>query len=120
SQFRSWMYQVARNVRADHFKSHLRDRFVPLDEMAEPGHSFTPGHAIEREQQAALLERALRKMSDDKRELLVLARYQELPYEEIAVVLQIDVGAVKTRVHRAMKELRELFLTLSGEKQNAL
>jgi DNA-directed RNA polymerase specialized sigma24 family protein len=46
----------------------------------------------------------------------VLARYQELHYDEIAELLNVDVGTVKVRVHRAMKQLREIFNNLSSEK----
>jgi RNA polymerase sigma-70 factor (ECF subfamily) len=113
SQFRGWMYQIARNVRMDHFRSNLRQDAV-LSE-SEPAPATAPSH-LEMKEQTALLERALRALAEDKREILVLARYQEMTYAEIAALLNIEVGAVKVRVHRALKELREIFLKMSGEK----
>jgi RNA polymerase sigma factor (sigma-70 family) len=65
-------------------------------------------------QENALLYRALMKMADDKREVLVLSRFQDLKYEEIAQLLGCEIGAVKTRVHRALQELREIFHQLQG------
>ena len=56
------------------------------------------------------------RMPADKRELLVLARYRNLRYEQIAAVLEIEVGAVKVRVHRALKQLREMFEQLTNEE----
>jgi RNA polymerase sigma-70 factor (ECF subfamily) len=47
--------------------------------------------------------------------VLVLSRYEFKSYEEIAVVLDCSVGAVKVRVHRAIKQLREIYLGLAGE-----
>ena len=48
-------------------------------------------------------------MADEPRDLLVLARFHHLPYDRIAEMLGIEVGAVKVRVHRAMKQLRDRF-----------
>ena len=56
------------------------------------------------------------KLPEDKREVLVLSRYREMKYEDIAELLGCEVNTVKTRVHRALKELREIVLTFSSEK----
>jgi RNA polymerase sigma-70 factor (ECF subfamily) len=52
-------------------------------------------------------------LREDKRELIVLARYRGMKLEAIADLLGIEVGAVKVRVHRAVKELRDIFLRLN-------
>ena len=52
-------------------------------------------------------------LREDKRELIVLARYRGMKLEAIADLLGIEVGAVKVRIHRAMKELRDIFLRLN-------
>jgi len=54
------------------------------------------------------------QLPEDKRELLVLSRFQELKYDEIARLLGCEVGAVKVRVHRALQQLREIFQQLEG------
>ena len=46
----------------------------------------------------------------------MLARLQHLRHEEIARLLDISVGAVKVRVHRALKELRDIYFKLSREQ----
>ena len=66
-------------------------------------------------QEAALLQSALAGLPLESREVLILSRFQNLKYEEIARVLDCGVGAVKMRVHRALKELRENFSRLTGE-----
>ena len=53
------------------------------------------------------------RLREDKRELIVLARYRGMKYERIAELLGIETGAVKVRVHRALRELRDVFLELS-------
>jgi RNA polymerase sigma-70 factor (ECF subfamily) len=54
----------------------------------------------------------MQQLGEEPRDLLVLARYHGQPYERIAETLGIEVGAVKTRVHRAMKQLRTAFFNL--------
>ena len=75
-----------------------------------------PGQQLEQRQQALLLECAMFKLSPEKREVLILSRYQNMKYEQIAEVMNCEVGTVKTRVHRALKELRDIFVQLSSEK----
>ena len=58
---------------------------------------------------------ALGCLSDDKREVLELSRFQEMRYEEIATVLNCEVGTVKVRVYRALKDLRRKFFELQGK-----
>ena len=70
------------------------------------------------EQQAALLRKALLMLPEDKREVLLLSRFQELKYDEIARMLECEVGTVKVRIHRALRELRVIFEKLAAGKAN--
>jgi len=113
--FETWLYRIARNARADYFRQRMA--LDPLDEEAleRPAPGPGPARLLESDRDRARLARALMRLRDDKRELLVLARYQDLRYEQIAEILGIEVGAVKVRVHRALRELREIFLQLRDE-----
>jgi RNA polymerase sigma-70 factor (ECF subfamily) len=55
-------------------------------------------------------------MPREKREVIVMSRFLELKYEEIATVLNCEVGTVKVRVHRALRELGDRFFALRGER----
>ena len=113
SDFRGWMYQIARNIRADHFrKRHTATLLGEQLKHDQKPHASSP----ERDDRLSVLHRALLALTEEKRELLILARYEEMKYEEIAAMLQIEVGAVKVRVHRAMRELKALFLRMSDEE----
>jgi RNA polymerase sigma-70 factor (ECF subfamily) len=117
SRFKAWMFHIARNARFDYYKKHQAEAFLPEDGIqALPSRSPFPGQELEQEQQTLLLERAMHKLSEEKREVLVLSRYQEMKYEQIAELMGCEVGAVKVRVHRALKELREIFMKLSSER----
>jgi RNA polymerase sigma-70 factor (ECF subfamily) len=70
---------------------------------------------LEQEGEAGRLRAALLKLRADRRELIILARYREMKHDAIADLLGIDIGAVKVRIHRALKELREILLHMPQE-----
>ena len=117
NRFVTWMYQIARNARADYFHKH-----APAPEGAVllfPTHHIdTPGRQLEESQERELLQCALMQLSESNRELLILARYQEMKYEDIAKLFGVEPGAIKLRVHRAVKELREVFLNLRSNRKS--
>jgi RNA polymerase sigma-70 factor, ECF subfamily len=106
--FRAWMYQIARNARVDHFRR-SRPETALEPEMSPVVHH--PDFA-QQDQEANLLHRALMHLSEEKREVLILARFQELKYSEIATLLGCEVNSVKVKVHRAVQELKETFQRL--------
>jgi RNA polymerase sigma-70 factor (ECF subfamily) len=115
--FTTWMYKIARHVRFDDLRKR-RPESALGDEDADRhvSHLPPPGERLERDQEARMLRGALARIAPDKREVLILSRYQFMKYEEIAEVLGCGVGAVKVRVYRAIRELREIFFELAGEK----
>ena len=106
---------MARNAYFDSHRKRRPERFAGEAgeiESSEP----MPEEAIRQKQDVAFLREALAKLPEDKREVLVLSRYHDMRYEDIARVMRCEVGAVKVRVYRALKELREHFCELRGEK----
>jgi RNA polymerase sigma-70 factor (ECF subfamily) len=111
--FETWLFRIARNARADHFRKRKPVESVPDEQLDGPSSAAGPAHQLERQREVNRLKRALLMLREDKRELIVLARYQGMRHEAIAELLGVDTGAVKVRIHRAMKELREIFLGMS-------
>lgn len=113
-EFRTWMYFIARNAMHDHFRKQNKmpsyNGSYDLAEMIPADHS-ADGQLL-KEQELKTLERALKNLSDDNRELLVLYRYQDLTYRDIAVILKTTEGAIKVRIHRALNQLRENYLKM--------
>ncbi len=109
--FTAWMYQIARNAQMDQLQKR-KPETLPDEEM--PSNASRVDDNLSRAQEVALLRRALDMLPEDKREVLVMSRYQEMKYEDIAQVLGIEVGAVKVRVFRAVKALGQIYNELSG------
>jgi RNA polymerase sigma factor (sigma-70 family) len=118
--FTAWMYQIARNANVDQAQKR-KGEVVGIDEFddrrPEPA-SQAPGpeESTAKVQDLALLKRALERLPSEKREILVLSRFQDMKYEDIAAVLGCEVGTVKVRVYRAMRALEQVYFALAGEK----
>lgn len=110
SEFVPWMFTLARNAATDLYRA--RPKELPQEPDApEPEADLPhPIAGIERAEQERKLRRALARLDPARREILLLARFSELKYDRIAEQLGISEGAVKVRVHRAMKELKAAYL----------
>lgn len=109
-KFSTWMYSIARNVYIDHYRKSKRngiiDEFAQPDEL--PNGISNEEHSDRSEYQIALMKTAMDQLGDDKREILVLSRYQGLRYQEISEILDCSVSAVKVRAFRALNELKKI------------
>jgi RNA polymerase sigma-70 factor, ECF subfamily len=108
--FRAWIYQIARNTRIDHFRKSRPQ--VPFEPEMAP--AVAQGDPAQQMQESELLQRAMMELPEEKRELLVLCRFQELPYEEVARLVGCGVATVKVRIHRALQELKLIFHQLQA------
>lgn len=110
--FVTWLFRIARNARADYFRR--RPPFGPLSpatlDTPDPGAS--PWRQLTASRDHDRLRRALMMLPEDRRELIVLARYDGMKHDQIAALLGIGVGTVKVRIHRALRELRQRFLQM--------
>jgi RNA polymerase sigma-70 factor (ECF subfamily) len=111
--FLPWMFRIARNASVDYLRRSAAERMPAgeRDAAAEPADE-SAGPPDDR---AELIQKALLALPEERREVLVLSRYEFKTYEEIARALGCSVGAVKVRAHRAIKQLREVYLELSRE-----
>ena len=113
--FSIWIYRMARNAYFDSQRKtgrEIADNALTEMKSSEP----IQEEIMTRKQDAAILKEALRRLPEEKREVLILSRYQNLRYDEIGRILDCEAGTVKVRVYRALKELRERFCELSGER----
>ena len=110
--FKSWVYKMARNIHVDFCNEQAKrpDRFrapeIHLDRVSDGGERYNEDHLVK-------LDTALLKLDPEQRELIVLSRFQGLKYDEISQIKDISVPAIKVRMHRAIKELRQYYFTPS-------
>ena len=122
--FSTWLYRLASNVCLDHLRSSKRSRTVPLIVTCEDSETLTidpPDPAPLPEEQAVLseeqqfLQAALASLELEERRLLTLRVVNDLSYAEIAALLEIKEGTVKSRLSRARERLRKKFLKIRNE-----
>lgn len=110
-EFITWMYHLARNVLNDEFKKNKKHRQqldVKVYEESIAG-GKQADEDLHKTQEAEAVQEAMNALSDEYREVLILSRYQELKYAEIAQILNITEGNVKVKVHRALKQLQAIY-----------
>ena len=116
SKFTTWMFSIAHNSKVDYYRKnrHQTDDMEILESM--PSDDPTPEDISVQKNERNLLMRALQKLTDEKREVLLLSRFQNMKYEEIADIMGCKVGTIKARVHWALKELTYEYHKLAGSE----
>ena len=100
--FRSWLFRIARNLAFDQLRHGRLVEFVEFDDSADlPDRSQNPELALETAQRYGALEAALQRMPVEQREMILLREIEGLSYEEMAQVLELPPGTVKSRLSRA-------------------
>ncbi len=116
--FTSWIYRVGTNLCIDHIRKRKLDT-VSLDAPISMGddESVTreiedvrqdPGLDAERSERRGMVAAALGKLPENHRTVLVLRHQRDLSYDEIALVLDVPLGTVKARIHRAREAFRKI------------
>jgi RNA polymerase sigma-70 factor (ECF subfamily) len=120
--FTTWLSTVARNHAIDDYRRRREERSrVSEDSEALatlPDRAETHHHALEREERAQLVRRALRALPAPLREAVVLCDLQGMAYEEIAEALALPLGTVKSRINRGRLELARRLLGHRAELQD--
>ena len=112
ARFTTWVYRIARNACLEQIARRGRDR-----RLAERWGREISTQALDTPQQlgdADLLAAAMRALTAEQREVLILCRFHELPFVEIGEILGCTAGAARVRAHRALAELRVAYLSLSS------
>jgi len=115
-EFKTWLFHIARNVRHDHFrKNKMRNHesLTGLEERLTTGENR--GSEIEQDDTLKMSGLALERLPPDKREVLLLSKFQEKKYKEIGEILGCSESAVKVKVFRALQELRQVYKELERQ-----
>jgi RNA polymerase sigma-70 factor (ECF subfamily) len=119
--FMTWVTTMTRNLLVDHFRKSKQDRVtdsldaapseheeaVPLREHI-PDKAAPPDAHVQSRETGETVHRALQKLSPELREAVILRDLQDMDYREIAAVLKVPEGTVKSRINRGRAELARL------------
>ncbi len=105
--FAAWIYTIARNIFSNHYQKTKKERSNMIDnDKLEENENFVSEN---RQEELDHLQKALLKLSNNDRELIVMHRFQEIKYGQIAEIIGSNENAVKVKVHRALKKLKEIY-----------
>ncbi|MFO7768171.1 MAG: sigma-70 family RNA polymerase sigma factor [bacterium] len=119
--FSTWLYKIARNTCIDHFRRSKLETYsldAPVKtrdgEMEREVESpiETPERFLLRKEQGRLIDDAIQGLPDKYREVINLRHTQDLPYDEIANILDVPLGTVKARLFRARELLKKRLKSL--------
>ncbi len=117
SLFFTWLYRIAVNTAISlkrKQKPTLR-LYAGGDEQAgfepaDPSESVRPGHAVEMAEEERIVHEGLAKLSPEHRAVLVMKDMEGMKYEDMADILGVPIGTIRSRLHRARLELRDILL----------
>ncbi|HEY6290176.1 MAG TPA: RNA polymerase sigma factor [Terriglobia bacterium] len=120
--FGTWMSRVARNHLVDHYRRTRKERLTssleedPAVLEETPSSEEQPLAQVESRERREMLQAALDRLSPDMREAVILRDFQDLDYDEIAEVLGVPQGTVKSRINRGRLELAKVIKRMEGVK----
>jgi RNA polymerase sigma-70 factor, ECF subfamily len=119
SAFYTWLYRIAMNAAISR-RRRRRDTESVEENREHSGREPADGgeqaeERLLREERAVLVRRALGRLSDEHRAILVLREVDGCDYDQIAAVLEVPVGTVRSRLHRARLQLKEQLDEALGE-----
>lgn len=121
SHFYTWIFRIARNLAI----SRIRSRKSTASLYQEDGSlrdiessDSAPQRPLDVEETVAQVRRALARLEEDQRTILVLREFDGMEYEAIAEILEIPVGTVRSRLHRARHQLKEELIALGIQSPN--
>jgi RNA polymerase sigma-70 factor (ECF subfamily) len=117
SSFITWLFRITTNVYLDERKRKRARPYESLDEMIELDEttvvrqiedpSPTPAESLEKQESGDMLQQAINSLPEYQRMMIVMYHTENRSYEEIAEVLDLPIGTVKSRLNRARLSLRE-------------
>lgn len=107
-KFKTWIFHIARNIHVDNWKRESKLGQRVSGEISEILY-YDDKENQQKEENIVRLERAMGKLNENQREILVLSKLKGMRYKEIGELLNLTESNVKIRVFRALKELKNKF-----------
>lgn len=114
AKFSTWIYTIAGNLARTEYQRRKRKNIFSINWYGEeektydiPDNSYRPDVSADANIKNEIIQKALLRVKDTYREAVILRDVQDLSYEEIAEILKIEVGTVKSRINRGRAELQK-------------
>jgi len=115
SLFFTWLYRIAVNTAISYKRKKRLALSLDIGKNGEqaidphdPSDQSRPGYALEQVEQGRRIQLALNRLSPEHRAVLILKDMEGQKYEAMAEILQVPIGTIRSRLHRARLELRDL------------
>ena len=122
AKFSTWIYTIAGNLAKTELQRRKRRNLFSISSYGEendtfdiPDEQYRPDRITDSGIKDEIIQKALLKVSDAYREMVILRDIQELSYEEIAEITGITVGTVKSRINRGRAQLQKLLKDIYKE-----
>ena len=104
----SWLKRVVVNLSINHLRRRRNTETLPeFSDDPALRHEQRPERAVDMADNMARVERAMGRLPDDKRVILVMKVFDEMSYDQIAAALEVPIGTVMSRLNRALASLRD-------------
>jgi RNA polymerase sigma-70 factor (ECF subfamily) len=112
--FTSWIYAIARNVHMDLYRKRRfdlpgNDKVLALAEIPDEEETIETIHHEG-------LKKAMAQLSHDEQQILWMTKFEKMKYVEVAEVFDCSEGAIKAKVHRTMKNLKDVFFKINMDE----
>lgn len=131
-RFRPWLFTIAANKARDLMRSQARRPTNPLQAEISPGDGESgqfidlmaaevpsPDEPLAREELQGAVRNVVMDLPEHLREILLLSYFHQFPYKQIADILQIPLGTVKSRLHAAVAQFAERWRQHTGERSGS-
>jgi len=117
SQLSSWVFRIAYNHAVSYIRRHRSTE--PIENYETKIRDGSPGHLahLEKEEVSNYIKKKLMELPENYRVALTLYHFKEMPYQDIAYTMGINIGTVKTYIHRGRNELKVLLEEVIGEEK---
>jgi len=127
-KFKPWVFTIAANKARDYLRSQKRRPEVPLHALTDPtggseatfadllgGSSVSPSLRIETEERSRNIRKLVSELPAPLKEVLILGYYHGFAYREMAEILDVPIGTIKSRLHSAVAKMGDLITSLEPD-----
>jgi RNA polymerase sigma-70 factor, ECF subfamily len=117
--FRAWLFRIASNLIIDHYRTHKKGPDAPLLDN-QPTADTDPLDRVAKHEDQLRMRLAVKALSEEYQNLLILRFVENLPYADIAQIMNKSAEALRSMQYRALKALAEQFETFNQKRNSGL